>query len=115
MDGDGIVNKDDTDDDGDGTPDATDPTPNGPGGEAPTPGLACTSAKIFPPKDGKTGALNTASWELLPEGCALSATVTSLLTVKASAGGITTYSDPACLGDLTTNIILPQGCSWAAL
>ena len=137
IDGDGILNKDDTDIDGDGisnpTPDdndgdgipnsddstpnvpdtPTDPTPNGDGGEAPTPDLTCTSANIFPPKNGITGVLNTASWKLLPEGCELSATVSSLLTVTASAEGVTTESDPASLGELTTNIILPHDCDWS--
>ena len=120
IDGDGILNKDDADDDGDGTPDTTDPTPNGDGGEAPTPGLACTSAIVFPPKEGTTGRLNTASWELLPEGC--ETTVSRLIVVTASAdqasplstdgNTATSESQSAYLGKLTTNIILPQDCGW---
>jgi len=120
IDGDGILNKDDADDDGDGTPDTTDPTPNGDGGEAPTPGLACTSAIVLPPKEGITGRLNTASWELLPEGC--ETTVSRLIVVTASAdqasplstdgNTATSESQSAYLGKLTTNIILPQDCDW---
>ena len=120
IDGDGILNKDDADDDGDGTPDTTDPTPNGDGGEAPTPGLACTSAIVLPPKEGTTGRLNTASWELLPEGC--ETTVSRLIVVTASAdqasplstdgNTATSESQSAYLGKLTTNIILPQDCGW---
>jgi len=111
MDGDGTLNKDDTDTDGDGTSDATDPTPDGPGGEAPTPDLACTSANILPPKDGITGNLNTVSWELLPKRCELGDNPKVVGT--ASAGGVTTESDPASLGELTTNIILPHDCDWS--
>ena len=120
IDGDGILNKDDADDDGDGTPDTTDPTPNGDGGEAPTPGLTCTSAVPKPPKAGITGRLNTASWELLPEGC--ETTVSRLIVVTASAdeasplstdgNKATSESQSAYLGKLTTNIILPQDCGW---
>ena len=134
IDGDGILNKDDTDIDGDGisnpTPDdndgdgipnsddstpnvpdtPTDPTPNGPGGEAPTPGRTCTSAKMYPPKDGITGALNTVSWKLGPTGCELGAN--PKVVVTASYAGVTTESDPASLGDLTTNIKLPHDCGW---
>ena len=110
IDGDGILNKDDTDTDGDGTPDAIDPEPNGDGGEAPTPGLTCTSAKIKPPKTGRTGRLNTASWELLPEGCGV--TVNRTVVVTATYEGVTTESDNASLGEETTNITLPQNCRW---
>ena len=110
IDGDGSLNKDDTDDDGDGTPDATDPTPNGPGGEAPTPDLTCISANILPPNDGITGVQDTASWELLPAGCGLSAN--PKVVVTADHGGVSTESDSASLGKLTTNITLPQDCSW---
>ena len=110
IDGDGTLNKDDTDDDGDGTPDATDPTPNGPGGEAPTPDLACTSAKVKPPKVGFTGVLNTVSWELLPDGCGPSSN--PKVVIGAEHGDVSTKSDPASLGELTTNITLPQDCSW---
>ena len=118
IDGDGILNKDDADDDGDGTPDTTDPTPNGDGGEAPTPGRACTSAEIYPPKDGQTGRLNTASWGLLPKGC--ESTVSSLIVVTASAEtaarsgkSTTTQSQSVGVGRLTANIVLPQDCNWS--
>ena len=110
IDGDNILNKDDTDDDGDGTPDADDSTPNGPGGEAPTPGRTCTAAKMYAPKDGITGVLNTASWALGPTGCELGAN--PKVVVTASHGGVTTESDPASLGKLTTNIKLPHDCGW---
>ena len=110
MNGNGTDNEDDPDIDGDDIPNADDSTPNGPGGEAPTPGLACTSAKVKPPKQGFTGALNTVSWELLPEGCGLS--TNPKVVVTASYGGVTTESDPASLGKLTSNITLPQDCSW---
>jgi len=74
----------------------------------------------LPPREGITGRLNTASWELLPEGC--ETRVSSLIVVTASAdetstvsaGGntATSESQSAYLGKLTTNIILPQDCDW---
>ena len=79
MDGDGIANEQDPDDDNDGVEDSIDPTP--------PPGLStktCVAATILPPNDetfpGEDGEL---SWELLPQGCVLPAT-------RANAGtGVT--------------------------
>jgi len=129
IDGDGVTNDQDGDDDGDGIADGGDSTPEGPpsvNGDSdgdgtpdkndPTPGgdaaRACTSAKMYPPKDGITGVLNTVSWKLGPTGCDASATVNRTVVVTASYAGVTTESDPASLGKLTTNIKLPHDCGW---
>ena len=100
MDGDGILNEQDPDDDNDGVEDSIDPTPP-PGPSSKT----CVAATILPPNDeispGDNGEL---SWELLPQGCVLPAT-------RASSGtGVTVRAVPQRTGTATSVTVNAGNC-----
>ena len=99
MDGDGIPNAEDPDDDNDGVEDSIDSTP------PPTPSTkTCVAASILPPNEeifpGDNAEL---SWELLPEGCVLPAT-------RAGGGtGVTVRAAPQRTSGTATSAIVNAG------
>ena len=100
MDGDGILNEQDPDDDNDGVEDSIDPTPP-PGPSSKT----CVAATILPPNDEiSPGANGELSWELLPQGCVLPAT-------RANAGtGVTVRAVPQRTGTATSVTVNAGNC-----
>ena len=100
MDGDGILNEQDPDDDNDGVEDSIDPTPP-PGPSSKT----CVAATILPPNDEiSPGANGELSWELLPQGCVLPAT-------RASSGtGVTVRAVPQRTGTATSVTVNAGNC-----
>ena len=122
MDGDGILNKDDTDIDGDGTPNAGDENPNGgPNVTPPTdtdgdgiPDVPCMSADIqWPKAELDTGTRVKIRWTLLPEDCGL----TEERNIEVQATAHNSGADPKKqnsnkrrVGQNKTAITIPHNC-----
>lgn len=118
IDGDGIPNKDDPDIDGDGTPNGEDGNPNGgPGVTPPTPGLACSSAKIIVPSDeiqtGSTGV--RVQWDLLPADCGLTPERNTSIRVYATnptASDSPNDTGAVLVGKGSATLTIPNNCDW---
>ena len=106
ADQDGINNGNDPDADGDGilnNEDSSNPPP-----PVANPNIPCTTTKIYWPNDEVlAGETSSIRWELVPKNCSLRSDQNKQVSMKGTAGSVTTFSTSKYVGQLSSSIKVP--------